>query len=358
MAGLSGRLKEKARELGLVPAGITTAEPLYEARAALELSFPANEKLPFTTGDKLQRTTPTLVWPQAKSIIMVGLPFTVPTARPASGTMQGYFAAGSSGEDYHLVLRDKLANLAAFLQQEVTGAWAVPFVDTGPLMERALAQRAGMGIWGENGFLIRPEPGSAFFLGGLATDAKLSPDSPLTEACLKCGRCRDACPTKALNTPYRLDYRRCLSYWTQSKEIIPAELRPLLGNRLYGCDSCLRACPLIKKSPLDGVIVGLSELLTLNNREFKQRYGSRSFAWRGRTVLQRNAAIALGNSGQEEAVPVLTSLLEDERAPLRIAAAWSLGQIDTASCRLALAQRLQYEIDPDVRLEIESALSD
>lgn len=354
MASLSQRLKDRAKELGLSPVGITTATPLYEARRILEQA----EALPFTTGSVLQRTDPKLVWPEAKSVMMVGLPYIVPAEGPQAGTLQGYFAAGSGGQDYHCVLKEKLAELAAFLQSEAPGALTVPFVDTGPLVERALAYRAGLGVWGENNFVLRPQVASAFFLGGLATNVDLISDSSIAGTCLQCGQCRDACPTNALDTPYLLDYRRCLSYWTQAKEVMPPELRPLLGNRLYGCDTCLRACPLIEKSPLDGVTVDLATFLAIGNREFKQRYASSSFAWRGRTVLQRNAVLALGNSGREEAIPILIPLLSDPRISIRITAAWSLGQYGAFESRLALAKCLQQEIEPSVQAEIKKALNE
>lgn len=356
MSSLSLRLKDKARELGLSPVGITQAAPLEETRAVLEEIVRLGDKIPFTGSDILQRTDPKLVWPEAESLVMVGLPYQVPAVGPTRGHMlRGYLATGTDEEDYHRVLMKKLTALGDFLQKEVLYAQVFLFVDTGPLVERALAHRAGLGVWGENSFLIRPQLGLPFFLGGVATNVRLVPDHEVSGDCLKCGRCRDACPTNALSIPYRLDHRRCLSYWTQAKEIMPAELRPLLGNRLYGCDSCLRACPLIEKSPHEGVTVDLVRLLELTNKEFQEQYGFSSIAWRGRTVLQRNAVLALGNSERDEAVSLLVRSLKDQRAPLRAAAAWSLGQCGGQRAYSALKEQLKSELEVNVRAEIESA---
>ena len=350
------RLKDKARQLGLSPVGITKAAPLEETRTILEQISRTGGRIPFTVDSVSRRTDPKLVWPEAESIVMVGFPYQVPTIGPSTGrTLKGYFAAGTYELDYHRVLIDKLSELGTFLQSQVPQAEVFPFVDTGPLVERALAYRAGLGVWGENSFLIRPQHGPAFFLGGLATNAVLAPDHPLTDSCLRCGKCRDACPTNALAVPYRLNYRRCLSYWTQAKEIMPDELRSQLGNRLYGCDSCLRACPLIKKSPREGVTVDLIKFATLTNREFRHQYGSSSVAWRGRTVLQRNAVLVLGNSGQKEVIPILLRLLLDPRASIRAAAAWSLGCYGGYQVQSALEKRLDLETEPSVRAEIVSA---
>ncbi|MGI6598076.1 MAG: tRNA epoxyqueuosine(34) reductase QueG [bacterium] len=357
MNNLSQCLKDKAKVLGLAPVGITSAAPLAKARTVLEQINTSGCRIPFTTGDIERRTNPNLVWPEAESLVMVGLPFKVPAGGPkVSGELRGYWAAGTCGNDYHDALLEKLRALGHFLQETVPGTRVAVFVDTGPLLERALAYRAGLGVWGENSFIIRPQTGPAFFLGGLATNAPLAPDQPLSTSCLKCGRCRDACPTAALSVPYRLDYRRCLSYWTQAKELMPAELRPLLGNRLYGCDTCVRACPLIEKSPQEGVTVDLIRFLAFTEEEFQKEYGTSSAAWRGRTVLQRNAVLALGNSGRRQVVPILIQCLKDRRTSVRAAAAWGLGRHGGQRAYVALREQLKQEPEASVRTEIEFAL--
>lgn len=353
---LAERLKAKARALGLAPVGITGAEPLLDVRRRLESRAQAGEGAPFVPADAALRTDPRRVWAQARAVIMVGLPYPVAPVPPPKD-LTGRLAAGATGPDYHRVLRGKLEELAAFLEAEVPGSAGRPFVDTGPLVERPLAWRAGLGILAENTFLLDPAGGPAFFLGGLLVNVPLEADSPRAEQCLGCGRCRRSCPTGALAEPFRLRPALCLSYLTQARGSVPRALRPLLGNRLYGCDACLAACPLVRKAPQAGAEVDLREFLSLGRREFAARYGGTAIAWRGRTVLQRNAAYALGNLRDPAGVPLLTDLLRDPRPGLRAAAAWSLGRVGGAAARAALAEQLKQETAEEVRAEIALGLT-
>lgn len=353
---LSKRLKERARALGLAPVGITSAEPLLEVRQVLEGRAQSGEVTPFVSADIVLRTDPRKVWPEARAVILVGLPYAVAPAPPPH-SLRGYVAAGAAGRDYHHVLRDKLRELAAFLEAEVPGAQSRLFVDTGPLIERPFAWRAGLGVWGESTALLNPQGGPAFFLGGLLINRPLQADVPQTGSCLRCGRCRRACPTGALVEPFRVKPAKCLSYLTQARVALPPALRPLLGNRLYGCDACLAACPLIEKAPQAGAEIALPEFLTLSRREFAHRYGETAMAWRGRTVLQRNAAYVLGNLGDPAAIPVLTTLLTDPRPALRAAAVWSLGCLGGRKARAALERQLKWDNDAAVQAEITRALT-
>lgn len=354
--GLKELLKEKAGELGLWPVGVTSGEPLVETRRLLAARRAAGEVTPFVVKDLELRTDPGRVWPATRSVLMVGLRCAV-AAPPAPRGLTGYLAAGTEGRDYHQVLREHLRELSAFLKAEAPEAEAHVFVDTTPLCERPLAWRAGLGVWGENTCLLPAEPGPAFFLGGLLLSVRLEPDEPQSDGCLRCGRCRKACPTGALAEPYRLQAGLCLSYLTQMKGSVPRALRPYLGNRLYGCDACLAACPLIKKAPTAGAEVDLREILALDRRGFAADYGATAAGWRGRTVLQRNAVYALGNLGDPAAVPLLLPLLEDVRPVIRAAAAWSLGRIGGAQVRASLARRLSSEPDLDVVSELAEALT-
>ncbi|NMA54917.1 MAG: tRNA epoxyqueuosine(34) reductase QueG [Firmicutes bacterium] len=357
MVDLSRELKETAATLGFITVGITPAAPLPRTKLFLDELKQAGQRTPFTTNDTRRRTDPGSIWPGAKSLLMVGWPYKVPATGPRpSGELRGYFAAGTLGQDYHDLLSERLTVLRSVIKQNIPGSRTVPFVDTSPLIERAYAYQAGLGVWGENTFIIRPYLAPTFFLGGLVTDVELKPDEPSNNTCLQCGLCRDACPTGALAKPYRLTYQRCLSYWTQAKQIMPVELRPLLGNRLYGCDSCLRACPLIKKSPREGATVDLQEFLVLSKKDFQTQYGTSSMSWRGQKVLQRNALLALGNSGQQQTVPLLCKFLVDGEPTVRAAAAWSLGQLGGKPAYTALQNRLKSEREPWVEDEIRHAL--
>lgn len=357
MGSLSQDIKDKAKLLGFSSVGITTVEPIAKAESWLQSLKNRGISIPFVSGDAATRTSPKLLWPKAKSLVIAGWPYEVSAIGPvATDSLKGYLTAGTYGQDYHDLLQEKLVLLKYLLEKKAGKNFTEIFVDTTPLLERAFAVRAGLGIWGQNTFIMKPGLAQTFFIGGLATSTPLEPDSPVTDTCLQCGRCQQACPTGALAVPYRLDYHRCLSYWTQTREMIPRELRPLLGNRIYGCDSCLRACPLIEKSPRQGVTVDLMKFLGLTKAEFRQQYGNSSIAWRGRTVLQRNAVLALGNSRNETAIPVLTQALQDHRVSIRVAAAWSLGQYKTEESDRSLQKQWEREQKTEVREEIEAAL--
>lgn len=353
--GLKERILELAGELGLAPVGVTEALPLPAEREILSARERAGEPVPFTPADAALRTDPQRVWPEAKAIIMVGLPFAVSTPPEPRG-LTGYLASGTEGPDYHLALREKLSTLAAFIQVEAPGSACYSFVDTGPLIERPLAWRAGLGVWGENTFLLSRTGGPAFFLGGLMLNIPLEPDEPRGNFCLRCGRCRAACPTGAISRPFHLQPRLCLSYLTQIKGEVPRAFRPLLGNRVYGCDACLAACPLVKKSPREGAEVDLGELLSLSRAVFFARFGRTAAGWRGWTVLQRNAAYALGNLGDPAAVPILAELLDDPRPVLRAAAVWSLGRIGGVEARRFLERHRVRETNEEVQRELALAL--
>lgn len=349
--GLKERILEMARELGLSPVGVTGALPLEAAYKILAARERAGQQVPFTPPDANLRTDPRRVWPEARTIVMVGLPFAV-SSPPEPRGLIGYLASGTEGPDYHLVLREKLNALAGFIQVEAPGSAYYSFVDTGPLIERPLAWRAGLGVWGESTFLLSPNGGPAFFLGGLMLNIPLEPDEPEGNYCLRCGRCRAACPTGAINRPFYLQPGLCLSYLTQVKGEVPRAFRPHLGNRVYGCDACLVACPLVRKSPRAGAEVDLGELLSLNRAGFLIRFGRTAAGWRGRTVLQRNAAYALGNLGDPAAVPILASLLDDPRPVIRASAVWSLGRIGGMTARKVLERHRVRETNEEVQGEL------
>jgi epoxyqueuosine reductase len=354
--GLKERLKEVAFELGLGPVGITTASPMVEVKEYLSAQEAADNGTPFVSADVNRRTDPRQVWPETRSVFLAGLPYAVPSPREVAA-QTGYLAAGSYGSDYHRVLGEKLQRLASIVQQEVPGSSYRIFVDTSSLMERPLAWRAGLGVWGQNTQLLPAGGGEAFFLGGLLLDIDLEPDEPQSGLCLGCGRCRASCPTGALSEPFRLEAKRCLSYLTQAKGAIPQELRVYFTGCLYGCDICLKACPLIKKAPGTGAEVDLKRLLCLSKQEFISLYGATAIGWRGHTVLQRNAVYTLGNQGDPAAVTALVELLQDPRPVIRGAAAWSLVRLGNTNGRAALAMRVSQETDPEVLAELESALS-
>ena len=283
------------------------------------------------------------------------------------------------GEDYHHVVKDKLVSIARWLDAKIdSNLHARAYVDTGPILERDLAQRAGLGWFGKNTMLINPQRGSYFFLGLLLLDIELPSDEPFAQdRCGTCQACLDACPTGALlgrddsGAPI-IDARRCISYLTiELRGPIPAELRPLMGNRVYGCDICQEVCPFTSKfsvptsepayaptSDLDGPpLIELAErLLSLSGKGFLREFADSPVTRAGRKGLLRNVCVALGNWGAPPAVPTLVSALSDRAPIVRGHAAWALGRIDASAAVEALSSRVLIEEDAWVRDEISAAL--
>jgi epoxyqueuosine reductase len=267
-------------------------------------------------------------------------------------------------------MQPRLEDLAAFIRAQTGGnATTRAYVDTGPVLERAYAAAAGLGFIGKNACLIHPGMGSWLFLGEVLTDAKLAPTPKASRVdCGTCRRCLDACPTGALVAPYVLDARRCISYLTiELKGSIPRELRPLMGNRIYGCDVCQQACPWqrfasptreqsLHAEEINRAVPPLAKLVEMDEAAFQRRYAGSPIARIGRGRLVRNAAVALGNWGDERAIEPLSKALQDVDPLVRGHAAWALGRTSGHTAYKMLQDALQRETDADVRQEIETTL--
>jgi epoxyqueuosine reductase len=244
------------------------------------------------------------------------------------------------GADYHNVLRERLNQLLAWVQQQVPDCKGRGVVDTAPLLERDFARRAGLGWFGKNTMLLNKKLGSYFFLGALLLDLELTPDSPHeTRHCGTCTACLDACPTEAFVAPGVLDSRRCISYLTiELRGPIREELRQPMGNWIFGCDICQEVCPWNRKAPFatepalqpraDLENVDPLELLAISEEEFRQRFRGTALLRTKRRGLVRNVAIALGNSGNPNALPALQRALADPDPLIQEAAAWAIAQIE------------------------------
>ena len=275
---------------------------------------------------------------------------------------RGYVSVYARNRDYHDVLKGKLKELAGWLAAR-SGAGVKVFVDTAPVMEKPLAQLAGLGWQGKHTNLVSRDHGSWLFLGLILTTLELPTDPPEIDHCGRCRRCLDICPTDAFPAPYQLDARRCISYLTiEHKGPIPRSLRPLLGNRIYGCDDCLAVCPWNKfarrgaeaklQARDDLLAPPLAELATLDDAAFRRRFAGSPIKRTGRDRFLRNVAIAIGNSADPALVATAERLLTDVSPLVRGAAVWAMRRLASRHEVEALARaEMPREADPDVLQE-------
>lgn len=357
-------------ELGIDKLGFASADPFTELKERLLLHRARGHESGFEEPDIEKRVTPSMHLPGARSLLSIAVAYPSKLSAPPRsepGAYRGILARASWGQDYHLVLRNRLERLAAFIRERLPHARLEPMVDTGALSDRAVAERAGIGWSAKNCSIITPEFGSWVYIGEMITDIPFPPDSPVEESCGDCTLCIDACPTDALVGPGQLNATRCISFLTQTKDIIPIEYREKIGNRLYGCDTCQQVCPKnraknfthqpeLQPNP-EQVKPLLLPILDLSNKQFKAAFGTAAAAWRGRKPIQRNAVQALGVFRDKSAVPRLVRLLhEDERFELRATAAWSLGRIGGKEAVEGLRSALEKEAHPQAMEEIRLAL--
>ena len=361
---LKAEIKAAAPALGIDDIGFTTAEPFLYLKNILQEHRDNGYDSGFEEPDLDKRTIPALQsGEQPLSIIAIAVAYPSKMEDPPKsepGARRGILARASWGRDYHQVLREALAKLESFIRERVPDAVLESMVDTGALVDRAVAERAGIGFSAKNCAIISPEWGSWIYLGEMVTNLPLPPDMPVQEGCGDCTKCIDACPTGALVGPGELNAQACISYLTQTKGFLSEDYMTKIGNRLYGCDTCQIVCPHNRGKNWnhrpellpDPEIVKplLMPILDLSNREFKEKFGSSSAAWRGKKPIQRNAVIALGNFKERSAVPKLTEImLREVRPEMRGTAAWALGRIGGAEALAAVEQALQGEEDETVR---------
>ncbi|NCU16864.1 tRNA epoxyqueuosine(34) reductase QueG [Pallidibacillus pasinlerensis] len=362
---------EYAKEIGIDKIGFTTADPFTTLKERLIKQQQLNYQSGFEEPDIDKRTNPALLLEGAASIISIAVAY--PTRmkenpKGKKGARRGLFARASWGEDYHTVLRNRLQKLEEFIKSKIPEARTKSMVDTGELSDRAVAERAGIGWSGKNCAIITPEYGSFVYLGEMITNIPFEPDQPIEDLCGDCNKCLEACPTGALVQGGQINAKICISYLTQTKDFLPEQYRSVIGNRLYGCDTCQIVCPynrgvdfhLHEELEPEPEIAKplLTPLLSISNREFKEKFGRTSGAWRGKKPIQRNAIIALGHFKEESAIDDLQKVLKDDPRPvIRGTAAWALGRIGTEKAKEVLLNALEKEKDEEVLNEIELALA-
>ena len=333
MNGLKQAIKEKARQLGFILAGVTSSESLSHYGIFEEwLSAGMHGTMDYLAEERsrVRRANPKEILPECKSILVLGIPYASPT--------ESSIAAYALGRDYHDILPERLQTIVDFIEQQV--GHPVPnryYTDSGPLLERELAQRAGLGWIGKNTCLINPQTGSSFFLAEILLGIELEPDEPFkTDHCGTCTRCIDACPTKCILPDRTLDARRCISYLTiELKDDIPEDLRPHMQGWAFGCDICQQVCPWNRFSlpadpafePLISLPVLTSDLL-LTSQEFKQHFKDSPLRRTKRRGYLRNIAVATGNCGDKDDIPILEKALKDEEPIVREHAKWAIDQIN------------------------------
>jgi epoxyqueuosine reductase len=393
-ASLAAAVKTEARAAGFDLCGITTAQPFAREGQALAdwVARGYHGEMEYMARNAARSPVPAAVVPEARSLVVVALyygdaaPGGAPAGMDPGGSASGRNAVAADGsahleprgrisryahgEDYHDVMEPRLRRLAGWLRAH--GALVARYyVDTGPVIDRAAARRAGIGWFGKNTMIITKRThGSWVFLGEILTDLDLAPEAEADGDCGQCRICLDACPTGAIIAPYTVDARRCISYLTiEHRGAIPRELRPQIGDHIFGCDICQAVCPHNVKTaaalhpefsprPEVGSRPALIPLLNISETEFRRKFRGSPVKRTKRRGLRRNVAIALGNARDRAAIPALAEALDDADALIRAHAAWALGRIGGESAGEPLRRRAERESDPEVRDEIRLALAD
>jgi epoxyqueuosine reductase len=350
---LEHRIKAEAAALGFAACGIARADaaPRSGERLRQWLDEGRHGGMIWMEERAHQRASPAALWPDVRSVIALGMsyaPATDPLALADEGGV-GRISVYAQGGDYHDVVKRALKALGRWLANEAGEPLKV-FVDTAPVMEKPLAEAAGLGWQGKHTNLVSRQEGSWLFLGAIYTTLALTPDAPGRASCGSCDACQRACPTDAFPAPYRLDARRCISYLTIEHDgPIPHEFRAAIGNRIYGCDDCLAVCPWNKFAATahanaaflpraELVAPALADLLALDDAGFRQVFAGSPIKRIGRDRMVRNCAIAAGNSSDPALARALSPLLEDGSPVVREAAGWALdrlqrpGAVSDSSC--------------------------
>ena len=364
-APIKATIRDEALKLGFDAVGFAAPETAAAARARLAdfLAQGFHGEMDWLADHAEQRASPTGLWPDVKSVVVLGLNY-APERDPLpelEARNRGYISVYARGRDYHDLIKGRLKMLA----QKIASRWGSAlkvFVDTAPVMEKPLAQAGGIGWQGKHTNLVSRDFGSWLFLGEIYLDLALPPDAAEDDHCGECRRCLDACPTNAFPGPYRLDARRCISYLTiEHKGPIDAELRPLMGTRVYGCDDCLAVCPwnkfavAVRESSLQPrkALAGpaLAELAQLDDSAFRKLFSTSPVKRIGRDRFLRNVLIAIGNSGDAALAPSARANLDDPSPLVRAMAVWALQRLDPVTANSLRDAHLACEDDAAVRTE-------
>lgn len=357
-----------SKEIGISKIGFTTADNFDYLEKSLRAAIEEGRSSGFEHKVIEERLEPRLSLASAKTIISIAVayPRHLPVKPAKTPYRRGHISPSSWGLDYHYILQDKMERLARGIEQLTENFEYNGMVDTGALVDTAVAQRAGIGFIGKSGLVISKEFGSYMFLGELVTNLEIEPDSPVDYGCGDCNRCVDVCPTSCLIGNGSMDAKRCLSFQTQDKGMMAPEFRKKIKTVIYGCDICQICCPYnkgISNPPITDIDPDLAQpellpFLDLSNGQFKEKFGMMAGAWRGKNILQRNAIIALANSHDRSAIPKLLEIIDKGQNPIHMATAiWALGQLvkEPSQDMIAFVEAVESS-NPDVLAEREEFL--
>jgi epoxyqueuosine reductase len=365
---LEEQIRGQAKILGFALCGFTRLSALPREQFFTDwLAQGYAGEMHYLAREPQRRLDPTIPFPQAKSVICLGYPYFPPRLPHIDWQreLRGRIAAYAAGVDYHEVIQNKLRTLIGSLNELRPDLWAKAYVDTGPLLEREWAYRSGLGWFGKNTMLLHKQAGSWFFLAEILVSLELDGEGIPRAHCGKCTRCLNDCPTGALEEGYVLKSPLCVSYLTiEHRGPIPHELRPKMGNWIFGCDICQEVCPWNEKfgkpreDLIDELFPSLPALMRLDEAGFRARFGHSAIRRAKRRGLLRNVAIALGNTGNPEAIAPLHVALNDPEPLVRSHAAWALGRFTETRALMVLQRHLAHEEDPQVRAEVLAALGE
>ena len=373
MPTLTTKVKALGKSLGFDIVGITTAEDFArDEKAALErVNSGLMDGLPWYTAERVRKAnSPRKLLEDARSVVSLAMSYNYGEAEAQGRGPHGKIARYAWGEDYHDVMKKRLREFVSALP-DIAGRPVQTriFVDDGPMNDRAAAERAGVGWFGKNTNILNPTYGSWLLLGQVITDLDLVPDAPLKKNCGECVLCIIDCPTDAIVAPYVIDNRKCISFLTiELRGPIPRDLRPLVGDWVFGCDICQDVCPVNRKAETslepafrkrhDFDAPALLPLLELDDEAFRERFRGSPVKRAKRVGLQRNVCVALGNIGDPVAVTALSDALQTKEPLVRQHAAWALGRIGSSEARAALVDAIETEEDGEVKKELALSVAE